>query len=442
MLRILFLFFTVSVYAQGIQNSDRPIIWKDSLFLFNQETVSVAPIKATTSFSFSSRSYKAIADISAKKASIISTDEAILFLDQMGGAVYAFESDSLIRIDKSYKHRMQIDASLFVKNDTVFKFGGYGFWSVRNFLTFFDGQTKEWEVYAPKNSDLIPEGTSASYASLLNDEIIFFGGDKLNPFDQVDFSPSNDIWKFNFKSKKWTFLGKSNIDFTQIKGVVKMGHELLFIEDKYLKLINPFENSIKLFQKNTLHYRLSTATSRGLNPLFYNNQFYCFVNSNATENIGLEVRGVDEFFGPIISETKLYNDFNYLWLLGVFPLLGFGYYSFKAFRKFKAQSNAMRLHREGIVYKNIFYNLSDHEYGILQCLLDAVFVDTSTILEIVENKDHNYSHNMRTKNKIIGELNYKLKTILKIDKDLVVSKKSDKDRRIIIYTIDKSFFSL
>ena len=49
---------------------------------------------------------------------------------------------------------------------------------------------------------------------------------------------------------------------------------------------------------------------------------------------------------------------------------------------------------------------------------------------------------MRTKNKIIGELNYKLKTILKIDKDLVVSKKSDKDRRIIIYTIDKSFFSL
>jgi hypothetical protein len=177
-------------------------------------------------------------------------------------------------------------------------------------------------------------------------------------------------------------------------------------------------------------------------PLYNNNQFVSFVNSSITGTIGIEVRGRDEFFGSILSETKLYNDFNYLWLLGLFPLLGFGYYSFKAFRKLKAQSNAMRLHRDGIVYKNIFYSLSDHEYGILQCLLDAAFVDTSTILEIVENKDHNYSHNMRTKNKIIGELNYKLKTILKIDEDLVVSKKSNKDRRIIIYTIDKSFFSL
>lgn len=442
MLRILFLFFAVSVYSQGIQNSDRPVIWNDSLFLFNEETVSVAPIKGTTNFSFTSRPFKQIADISPTNASIITSVDALLFLDQMGGAVYTFNSDSLNRIDKSYKHRMQIDASLFVKNDTVFKYGGYGFWSVRNFLTFFDNETKEWEIYAPKNSEVIPQGTSASYASLLNDEIIFFGGDKLNPFDQVDFSPSNDIWKFNFKSKKWTFLGQSDIDFTQLKGAVQMGHELLLIEDKYLRLINPFENSIKLFQKNTLHYRLSTATSRGLNPIYYNNQFYCFVNSNVNENIEVEVRGRDEFFGSILSEEKLYSDFNYLWLLMILPLLGLGYYSIKAFKKIKAQSNAIRLHKRGIVYKKVFYNLSDYEYGILKSLLGAPFVDTSKILEIVENKEHNYSHNMRTKNKIIGELNYKIKTILKIEEDLIISKKSERDRRIIIYTIDKTFFSI
>ena len=48
---------------------------------------------------------------------------------------------------------------------------------------------------------------------------------------------------------------------------------------------------------------------------------------------------------------------------------------------------------------------------------------------------------MSTKNKIIGELNYKMKTILKMDRDLIEAKKSDKDKRIIIYTIDKAFFS-
>jgi len=74
-------------------------------------------------------------------------------------------------------------------------------------------------------------------------------------------------------------------------------------------------------------------------------------------------------------------------------------------------------------------------------LLGSDGVETSSIMEIIENPNHNYSHNMRTKNKIIGELNYKLKTILKIEKDLILAAKSEKDKRIIIYTIDKTFFS-
>ena len=440
MIRLFFLLFVSAAFSQQISRFDKALIWRDSLLLFSSDSIYSAPISPSRSFSFSSLPLKPNNDLPVLKSIIAPVNSQIYFLDPLGGGVFEFQKDSLTRIDKSYKHRMQIDATVFVKNDTVFKYGGYGFWSVRNFITFFDPKSKEWEILPAQNSDIVPDGTITSKYAISSEEIIFFGGEKLNVFDQVDFSPANEIWKFNFKDKLWTFLGNSALNFSDFKAYVQMGEEILFLDDTNLTLINPFTNKVTKFNNTTLHKKI--IVTKNLMPLYNNNQFVSFVNSSITGTIGIEVRGRDEFFGSILSETKLYNDFNYLWLLGLFPLLGFGYYSFKAFRKLKAQSNAMRLHRDGIVYKNIFYSLSDHEYGILQCLLDAAFVDTSTILEIVENKDHNYSHNMRTKNKIIGELNYKLKTILKIDEDLVVSKKSNKDRRIIIYTIDKSFFSL
>jgi hypothetical protein len=48
---------------------------------------------------------------------------------------------------------------------------------------------------------------------------------------------------------------------------------------------------------------------------------------------------------------------------------------------------------------------------------------------------------MRTKNKVIGELNYKLQTILKIQEEIISVQKSPKDKRIIIYKIAHKYFS-
>jgi hypothetical protein len=48
---------------------------------------------------------------------------------------------------------------------------------------------------------------------------------------------------------------------------------------------------------------------------------------------------------------------------------------------------------------------------------------------------------MRTKNKVIGELNYKLQTILKIQEEIISVQKSPQDKRIIIYKIAHKYFS-
>lgn len=439
MIRLFFLLFVSAAFSQQISRFDNALIWRDSLLLFSSDSIYSSPISPSRSFSFSSLPLKPNKDLPVLKSIITPLDSQIYFLDGMGGGVFEFQKDSLTRIDKSYKHRMQIDATVFVKNDTVFKYGGYGFWSVRNFITFFDPNSKEWEILPAQNSDIIPDGTIASMYAISSDEIIFLGGEKLNVFDQQDFSPANEIWKFNFKDKLWTFLGNSTLNFSDFKAHVQMGEEILFLDDTDLILINPFTNKVAKFNNTTLHKKI--ITTKNLMPLYSNYQFVSFVNSSITGAIGIVVRGRDEFFGPLVETSKLYNDFNYFWLLLVLP---FGFAIAMGVKKYKhylSRANSITVKKGGLIYKKIYYSLTIQENGILLCLLGSEGVETSSIMQFVENPNHNYSHNMRTKNKIIGELNYKLKTILKIEKDLILAAKSDKDKRIIIYTIDKTFFS-
>ena len=61
--------------------------------------------------------------------------------------VYKLEGDSLKRIDKSVDSRVTIRSYIFKTNDTVIKYGGYGFWSQRNFMYYFDTTSFEWEIY-------------------------------------------------------------------------------------------------------------------------------------------------------------------------------------------------------------------------------------------------------------------------------------------------------
>ena len=439
MIRLFFLLFFTAAFSQQISRFDKALIWRDSLLLFSSDSIYSSPISSSRSFSFSSLPLKPNSDLPVLKSIIAPINSQIYFLDPMGGGVFEFQKDSLIRIDKSYKHRMQIDATVFIKNDTIFKYGGYGFWSVRNFITFFDPNSKEWEILPAQNSDIVPGGTITSKYAISSEEIIFFGGEKLNVFDQVDFSPANEIWKFNFKDKLWTFLGNSTLNFSDYKAYVQMGEEILFIDDTHLTLINPFTNKVTKFENTTLHKKI--IYTKNLMPLYSNNQFVNFVNSTITGDIGIEVRGRDEFFGPLVENSKFYNDFNYFWLFLVFPFSLAITMGVKKYKHYLSRVNAVTLEKGGLIYKRIYYSLTVEENGILLCLLGSEGVETSAIMEIIENPNHNYSHNMRTKNKIIGELNYKLKTILKIEQDLIIAAKSEKDKRIIIYALDKTYFS-
>ena len=85
------------------------------------------------------------------------------------GMVWELTNDSIIRTDNSFDHRMTYQSDIFVKNDTIFKFGGYGFWSARNFFTYFSNTTKEWEFYNINKNSYLPTGLSRFNSTLVGD---------------------------------------------------------------------------------------------------------------------------------------------------------------------------------------------------------------------------------------------------------------------------------
>jgi hypothetical protein len=77
---------------------------------------------------------------------------------------------------------------------------------------------------------------------------------------------------------------------------------------------------------------------------------------------------------------------------------------------------------------------------ILRLLLSDLEVPSRKILELVEQEQYSPAHNERMKVQKIKDINLKLKTLLGVNEDLIVSMKSKRDRRIRIYRISRYYF--
>jgi hypothetical protein len=100
-------------------------------------------------------------------------------------------------------------------------------------------------------------------------------------------------------------------------------------------------------------------------------------------------------------------------------------------------TSLLSLNEGALIYRGKEFPISLQESKILHQLLSHEEVDSTDILNIVENPEHNYSHNMRVRNQVMEDLNFKLKTILNTKKELISSYKSKTDKRIKVYRLEK-----
>ena len=349
-----------------------------------------------------------------------------------GGMMYTIVNDTLKRIDNSYNHKMTIESAVFSHRDTIFKFGGYGYWSARKFMTYFSFDTMEWEFYKQTGSNT-PPGTHSFDWSISGDDFYFFNGRTVNVNNGLMSLKNDNIWKFDFNTRSWSNLGKINLSDYSYSMFKSNADES---GSSYVFDTSTSENSIfKLdFQNNTLStYDIPNKYSGiGQWSFIENDTIY-----ELRKNIFVKTPLKEIFNDSTRKDAKLYNSSQTLidgfarallfFILVVVVLYFLNDFTIKS---------KPRLTSQGIKIKSELIRLSNIEIKILHKLLKSNEVLSVDLYNIVEDKSLSYPQNNRIKVSAIKSINYKIHKSLGVD-SFIDSKKLLEDKRVAIYFISR-----
>ena len=348
-----------------------------------------------------------------------------------GGHVFSVDNDTLKREDFSFNHKMSFGSAVFVRNDTIFKFGGYGFWSSRNFFTYFDNSSKEWEFY-PSNSLLLPPPIHNFNFKVFDDEFIMTNGYTPDVGTGIKNQSVSDIWKYNFIDRKWDNLGVSNLP--KYDNIIEIDNDVFFARKQ-----NNYD-FIYVDYLNNVFYDVETANTsipiNGLSSIIKGDTLYAFKDGNFLKKPYRELIYTSKRVGSI--EKRIY-------LRSIELINGLGLSSFTLvallfscilFLKYR-QNQKPRLTQLGLRFKGTSYDMQESEKNIIEAIISKDEVMSQEIYDLVENKSLSYPQNNKIKNDTIKKINNKLEKILGI-KQFIKSKKLPEDARVLVYYTEDS----
>jgi len=352
-------------------------------------------------------------------------DDVLHLTSNRGGLVYRVEKDTTIRIDRSFQHRKQSKASHFVYRDTLFRYGGYGFWRANNFFTYFDKTTKEWEYYPIEGFQFPPEAYGGP-CFMLGDTFYSFGGTEVDKFTGLEGQKNNDIWTFDFTTRKWTNLGKTAVDLSPYKAVQKDSLFYLFGHPQNTNhnlLVDLRNNQARFYKQSFMSANISKtepAFFRG-DTLYYfkKNTLYSAVLS---ESIFKNPQQVERLF---FDQKMLFMNLTYIALFA-FAILAVSYL-WITYQRIRAP----RLVRGGIRNNFDFYPLREEEELILGLLQSKLTATTEDILRVIGREELSNSQNNKRKADAIVEINKLMKQL--VGKTIIKTRKDPTDKRQRIY---------
>ena len=137
---------------------------------------------------------------------VSTANDGTFFVHKGCGVVYRFIGNKLYRHDKSFYHLNQFGGAIFLDEDEIYMFGGYGLFTCKNILVRYDRNLREWF-----NVDYIgtpPAPIFYPIVGIHQNKMYYLGG--LNKWAEV--SDAN-VYAFNFSSNYWRIMGGLSADF-------------------------------------------------------------------------------------------------------------------------------------------------------------------------------------------------------------------------------------
>ena len=360
----------------------------------------------------------------------IKINDVFYFVQNVGGLVLELNKNDLKRIDNSFNHKMQIASTIFRYNNQIYRYGGYGYFSAREFIVKFDFETNEWES-VKVNGELIPPARFSNAFSIDENNLTIIGGTTVDRYNREKRFHLTDMWQFSFEELKWSFL----LDSEEIQPIdyeaFKFDNKIFFREGNYLKSLNL--DSFELSNNNLTNALLKV--SKRFKIHYFDGSFHFVVDRNNGERVLIsrtkkELLGTPKFLKSL--ENKNLLSFNNLIITG---LLLFVIITIFFLRRY---FNSVILKTNKIKYRNKTVFISEEEYLVLKEFFRNQNSLENNILQNLVNKDqYERSHNVRRKNNLINTLNSKFQILFNNNSfNYIDTKNSDFDKRYKRYFLN------
>lgn len=364
-----------------------------------------------------------------KKFKRFELNEKIVFLNQSSGIVYEMKNDSIVRIDNSYNDNIHNFSLDFVHRDTLFRFGGYGYFNNNKNLIFYDEKLNEWDIINYENRGLIDPFNGVGVHFIRDNQLHVFGYHCIN-YENNESERVNKGFVFDLNKREIT-------ETFDLSNSFEFPRSCFDLNQEYVLMINDHRKS-SIINKNTLEsytYKLNVkenSTIFNSDYIVIGDQLY-FERKDNKMNSYVSSLNIDTLIENMKKEKSfIKSNWDYqFYILIILSVMIFVFITKKIFLKTKSIS----IDDKTLNYGRIKIELNDKMVEVLSLLLNQEKVSNSQLLDVFYVKNQNRIHINREKNNCIDRINLMFE--LKTNKQLILKEKSLLDKRMIDYYINK-----
>lgn len=393
------------------------------------------------------------------------------FIHSGGGAVYTHTNNSIRRIDNSDDYKLQFNSYRYVKDDTLFNLGGYGYFNNYDKILYFDeSRNNEWFLYETEN--YIPDASNMFliFHDKKREHIYYFGG--IYDVNEKVVSKKNSqysIFRFSTNQKKWETLGNidmqssNRVDYIYNYHNSRGSRAFKFFDENFLYVLildklytfDFRENFFTLsdFKIDNIATNLPIVYNQNKDEVMYITKF----EKNSYPQV--KIMKMDDFIPKNYREKHyIYSTVNSsdtfaIIFVALSILVGLFYW-----RKIEALfvDKSLQINNEDIMYggKNILI-FDDNEKKIIQSFLLKKYdvcedfrkcsncscgVGTHELFDHIENGSQSFDNKRKKLSLTLHSLDIKLRGLSNINEEMIVSSPSKEDNRLRNYTISEKLF--
>ena len=349
-----------------------------------------------------------------------------------GGILYQFDGTKFDRLDDSFIFNSQYQSFPFLHNNNIYNFGGYGLFTFKNILTYFNLSKKETELVPIKTpTSKQPKGRRKMFSQLDGNELFIGPGLVYNA--DVEYGNKkvrfiNDYWKLDLIEKEWSKLGEGKVYLKNLTYDLIYNYEnkILVLSDESIFTVDIKNNKASFYQNSNIDFIRGVEKVRG--RITYNKSkkgFYAILFKK--ENIGkLTFITSDDLLGAKFTTEKLYKkEVNIIFWFGT----GIGLFLVIIFvLAFKKKTNIQKIKLKRSKIKELLTAEEDE----LLSLIEELYPNYIKFPELMDVFDSHLSYENKKKKlrTALYQIEEKISKTLKSKSKIFIERKNKEDLRI------------